>query len=110
MKDQKEICKKFETMPFPCNGKDKLGIAIDTIGKLPINGLRHMPEKGTSGWYIWCGEELSDSPDFFNPIHVEHIEKYLPNVNQYLLLPPGYRFLITNKYEDVWYDPQLTTV
>jgi hypothetical protein len=55
----KEICKKFDAIPLPSKEGEKLGIAIETIGMMPINGLRHNPENGTCGWYIWCGEEMS---------------------------------------------------
>ena len=86
----------------------KLGIALKTIGKEPINGLRHKEENGTNGWYIWCGEKLSNDPDFFSPLHVEHIAEYLPLIIEYLALPPGYRFLTDGiNYEDVWFDGEL---
>ena len=86
----------------------KLGIALDTIGGQPINGLRHLPKKGTNGWYIWCGTRFSKSPNFFKPIHIEYIDEYIPEIKTYLNLPPGYRFLIDkNGYEDVWFDESL---
>ncbi|MFT4907718.1 MAG: hypothetical protein ACI978_001801 [Oleispira sp.] len=107
MPSQKEICIKFEAIPSPCSSTEKLGIAIETIGKLPINGLRHNPENGTCGWYIWCGEEMPDEEGFFKPLHVNHIAEYLPEVEQYLSLPPGYRFLIAGEHEDVWHDSSL---
>ncbi|EJN6830023.1 hypothetical protein ATY35_20115 [Vibrio cidicii] len=89
----------------------KLGIAISTIGQQPINGLRHRAEKGTNGWYIWCGQELLHEDEFFSPLHIEHIDEYLPQIKKYLDLPPGYRFLIdSNGYEDVWYDSNLINV
>jgi len=107
---QNEICKKFDAIPFLCKGNEKLGLAIETIGKRPINGLRHDPENGTCGWYIWCGEEMPEDPDFFKPLHVSHIKEYLPEIEPYLSLPPGCRFLIAGEYEDVWHDPQLTSM
>ena len=110
MPSQKEICKKFDAIPFSSKEGEKLGIAIETIGKMPINGLRHSPENGTCGWYIWCGEEMSEDVDFFKPLHVNHISEYLPEVEQYLSLPPGYRFLVVGECEDVWHDPQLISM
>ena len=107
MPKQEKVCKRFNVMPFPCLENEKLGIAIETIGKMPINGLRYNPENGTCGWYIWCGEEMSREADFFKPLHVSHISEYLPEVAQYLELPPGYRFLVAGDHEDVWHDPQL---
>ena len=86
----------------------KLGIALSTLGKEPINGLRHNPTKGTNGWYIWCGDTFSEADDFFKPLHIEHIDEYFPMVKQYLDLPPGYRFQIDSKnYEDIWFDTEL---
>ena len=110
MQSQEEICKKFGAAPMPFKTNDKLGIAIETLGKQPINGLRHNPENGTCGWYIWCGEEMSEDPDFFKPLHVSHLAEYLPEIEQYLSLPPGYRFLVAEGYEDVWHDSQLTSM
>jgi hypothetical protein len=72
--------------------------------------LRHPVSGDASGWYIWCGEP-SDAADFYSPLHVEHIAEYLPEVTEYLDLPPGYRFLIDgNNYEDVWFDASLLKV
>ncbi len=109
MSDQNEICKKFDVTPLFCSGDEKLGVAVDTIGKFPINGLRLNPENGTCGWYIWCGEDMSKDPDFFKPLHVSHIKEYLPEIESYLSLPPGYRFLVADGFEDVWHDPLLTS-
>lgn len=58
----------------------KAGVALATVGKQPINGLRHPPERDTTGWYIWAGEELSQAPEFFEPVHVEHIAELLPDM------------------------------
>lgn len=107
MSSQQVICAKFGTEFSPCGDSDKLGLAIETIGKLPINGLRQEAENGTCGWYIWCGEEWSDEPDFFKPLHVSHIKDYIPQIEKYLALPEGFRFLVAGDYEDVWQDKGL---
>lgn len=92
-------------MPAPT---DKVG-AADNVRKgiWPVNGLRHQPEGGTCGWYLWAGEELSPDPDFFVPVHVAHLSEWCPAVLPYLGLAPGWRFLIAPGYEDVWFDPSL---
>ncbi|KZN66443.1 hypothetical protein N473_08615 [Pseudoalteromonas luteoviolacea CPMOR-1] len=107
MTNQREICSKFKVEYVPCYKSDKLGIAIESIGKQPIHGLRHKAENGTCGWYIWCGEALLNDPDFFKPLHVSHVNQYLPQVLPYLALPPGHRFLLADGYEDVWQDRKL---
>jgi hypothetical protein len=85
-----------------------LGVAIETIGIQPINGLRHLPAKGTSGWYVWCGKELSKQDDFFKPICLRHVKEKLPQIVKYLKMKPGTRFQIDNNgYEDIWNDPDI---
>jgi len=108
MNSQQNVCVKFGANYSPCSDTDKLGIAIETIGKLPINGLRQVAQNGTCGWYIWCGEEWSDDPDFFKPLHISHINKYLPEILPYLALPSGYRFLVADGHVDVWQAPELS--
>ena len=106
--EQKEICKKFNTEHFPCTDGWKIGVSKNISGgEMPINGLRYNPENGTMGWYIWAGN-YSDDPNFFEPIHVEHLIEKCPLVLKYLGLPPGWRFQIDEKgYEDVWEDKEL---
>ncbi|TQV74109.1 hypothetical protein FLL45_14730 [Aliikangiella marina] len=108
IRSNQTVCEWVGVVPSEPESGTKLGIALETLGKSPINGLRHKEENGTNGWYIWCGEEMSDESDFFAPLHIGHISEYLPEVKEYLSLPPGYRFLIDGKdYEDVWYDEEL---
>lgn len=76
-------------------------------GKVHLNGMRVRPENGTCGWYIWAGEEFSSDGDFFVPLHASHLEVWAPLAIRFLGLPPGWRFLVTNDYEDVWEDKQL---
>lgn len=105
---QEAICDRFGAIPSPCPPHLKVGIAQNVqTGLQPINGMRVKAEGDTTGWYIWAGQELSNDPDFFVPLHVEHLPTWCPSVIPYLLLPVGWRFLIAPDYEDVWYDSQL---
>jgi hypothetical protein len=106
MGTQQAVGTRFGVAAEPPSAGEKLGIALSTIGVLPINGLRIRVE-GTCGWFIWAGGEASLDPDFYQPLHVEHIAEYLPSVEPYLSLPPGYRFQIADGHEDVWFDPAL---
>ena len=94
----------------PADLDSKLAFAITTQGQLPINGLRHPPKADTNGWYIWCGKELSAAPDFFSPLHTQHLIERCPEALSLLGLPPGYRFLVAGELVDVWYDPSLLNV
>ncbi|WP_427501488.1 immunity protein Imm33 domain-containing protein [Methylomonas sp. MED-D] len=110
MRERKDftICELEGVQANPPERASKLGIALGTLGKEPINGLRLRPKNGTNGWYLWCGTEMPTENDAFSPLHVEHLENYLPQVKKYLELPPGYRFLIDeNNYEDLWFDEVL---
>ena len=107
-KSRKKPCERVDEPPQKPKLNSKLGIALKTLGKQPINGLRHRPEGETNGWYIWCGNEFSTNQDFFSPLHTRHLEDYLQGLIDYLDLPPGYRFILdSNGYEDIWFDQTL---
>lgn len=108
---QKGVCKKHGAEFLPSPSDLKVGIATNVRDMiLPINGFRHPPDVDTTGWYIYAGEELSDDPDFFKPLHVEHIDDWCPEIKKYLGLAPGWRFLIAGDYEDVWFDESLLDI
>lgn len=66
---QLQVCKEQNVSPVEVDPAQKVGIAMNVkSGILPINGVRHLPEHGTCGWYIWAGE-MSEDPDFFVPLH-----------------------------------------
>lgn len=66
--------------------------------------MRINPDDGTTGWFIWAGQTFSQDPNFFVALHAEHLEECAPLVLPYLALPPGWRFLVTEEYEDIWED------
>ena len=108
METQGEVCNRFNVLWFPCPPHLKVGVALNVkLGLLPLNGLRCKPDVDTSGWFIWAGEEFSEDPDFFVPLHVSHLEEWCPGITKYLGLPPGWRFLIAGEYEDIWEDSAL---
>ncbi|KRF31683.1 hypothetical protein ASG93_04925 [Paenibacillus sp. Soil787] len=108
IESQQIICVKYGAAFLESDLNEKLGIALNMRDNLfPINGLRHKPENGTCGWYIWAGDGFSEDPDYFVPIHVRHIDEWDPKLKKYLGLGPGWRFLIADDYEDVWFDQSL---
>ncbi len=108
--DQKQICKRYGVDYVASPDHLKIGISLNVKdGVLPINALRHPLEGDTTGWYIWAGE-YSDNPDFFKPVHVVHLQEWCPWIEKYLGLAPGWRFLVTPDYEDVWQDLTLLDI
>ncbi|MEX0273784.1 MAG: hypothetical protein AB3N16_05345 [Flavobacteriaceae bacterium] len=106
---QKNICLKYSSSFRESPKGFKVGIS-DSVkdGVQPIHALRHFPSDDTTGWYIWAGE-YSDDPDFFKPLHVEHLDKWCPLILPYLGLDAGWRFLIAEdgNYVDIWEDLSL---
>ena len=108
---QQEVCHRFRVDHFPAASTETLGIALNVRnGLVPLNGLRHPPDRGTCGWFVWAGETFSEAEDFFEPLHVAHVPEWAPAILPYLGLPPGWRFLIAPGYEDVWFDDALLDV
>lgn len=107
---QRAVCVRFGATFLEAPEHEKLGIAFATLGQIPLNGLRHPPDNGTCGWYIWAGENFSTDVDFFGVMHVSHLPDSCPDALPYLGLAPGWRFLIARGHEDVWYDESLLRV
>ena len=103
-----QVCQRLGVETIEPRSGTKLGIALATVGLSPINGLRHTPTEETKRGYLGCGNDYSTEADFFSPVHVEHVSEYLPQIEDYLNLPPGYRFMIDNSnLEDIWFDSSL---
>jgi len=107
---QKALCNRYGAAFVSTPPDDQIGFATATAGLKPINGLRHPLTAGTSGWYIWCGEAFSEAADFFAPQCARHFYENAPEAGHLLGLPPGFRFLLSGDYLDVWYDEKLLEV
>jgi hypothetical protein len=105
--DQRRVCERFGTSFEPPPAGSKVGVALQTFGAQPLNALRHPPERGTCGWFIWWGETLTHDPEFFQPLHVEHLFDRCPELLSHLALPPGWRVQLAPGHEDAWYDDKL---
>lgn len=105
--EQERICTKYGAGKFDYPPGAKVGIARNIRdGALPINGVRISPEGDSSGWFIWGGE-WSNAPDFFIPLHLEHLKEWCPSAIPFLLLPAGWRFQVAPNHEDVWFDSEV---
>jgi hypothetical protein len=109
-RQQRDYCKSQNVQYTPASKESFTSLALSTQGLIPINGLRHPPQRWHNGWFLWSGEELSTDTAFFSNVHTHHLTELRPEVLKFLGLPPGYRFLITGEYVDVWFDPTLLDV
>jgi hypothetical protein len=107
---QLSICAEVDSPVVPPVPESKVGIALGTLNQLPLNALRHPVEGSACGWYIWGGEEMSQNPEFFQPLHVAHLADYCPAIVPYLALAPGWRVLLAPSQREVWYDGALLKV
>uniref|UniRef100_UPI00406D35E3 immunity protein Imm33 domain-containing protein n=1 Tax=Acinetobacter sp. D009 TaxID=3138069 RepID=UPI00406D35E3 len=100
---QKCNCMKFNSKFVQPSKNEMVAVALDSLGKIPNTGIRNVLEEGENiSWFFYCGE-FSEDDDFFKPIHISHLENYLPEVIPYLALEEGFRFVIDKQgYEDVW--------
>jgi hypothetical protein len=105
--EQRGICDRVGADYLAPASMSKVGIALATLDLVPLNALRHPPEGGTCGWYIWGGEVFPSDVDDFQVLHVEHLNTECAKIVPYLALAPGWRVLLAPDYEDVWYDASL---
>lgn len=102
---QQRLCMTYGAAFEPPAPGSRVGLALQTMGRIPIHGVRLAPGGGACGWYLYAGEEWSDAPDFYQPLCVEHLEQYCKEALPFLGLPPGWRFLTDGQgYVDVWYE------
>ena len=112
LKRQRDVCSRFGVRWYESPDHLKVGVTKDVqAGRQPINGLRHPRQGDTTGWYIWAGEvPCPEDLGLWLPLHVGHLTEWCPQVMAYLGLPPGWRFLVAQGYEDVWEDESLLRV
>ena len=107
---QQIVCKRYGADFMPPEDSYKIGISESALrGEVPLHGLRHPPESGTTGWFIWSGDLLDDE-GFFMPLHLYHLAEDCPAALPFLALPPGWRFLVAPGHEDVWWDSSLLDI
>lgn len=74
LKSQIDLCISVTATPQKNRLTDRAGSSTSALqGKMPLNGLRHPPANGTTGWYIWRGDDLSPAPESLKPLHWSHI-------------------------------------
>ena len=89
--EQRSFCEEPNQPYEAANPELKVGFALETRGRLPLNGLRHPSQRDTTSWYLWGGEEFPSGDDSFSPVHTMHLIQLQPNLLKFLGLPPGKR-------------------
>lgn len=105
---QRRICRTYGAAYEPPVPRSKVGIALQTMGRIPIHGVRIPVTETVCGWYIYAGDEWSDDTTFYQPLCLDHLAEYCRFALPFLGLPPGWRFLTDGRgYIDVWFDERL---
>ncbi len=104
---QRSLCREYGAAFSPPVAGSRVGIALQTLGRLPLHGLRIPERGGANGWYLWAGEDASEDPEFYQALCFEHLAERCPIVLRFLALPAGWRFLTDGSYVDVWQDSRL---
>ncbi len=105
---QRRICRTYGAAYEPPAAGSKVGIALHTMGRIPIHGVRIPVTKTVCGWYIYAGDEWSDDPHFYQPLCLDHLAQECKFALPFLCLPPGWRFLTDGQgYIDVWFDEEV---
>ena len=105
---QQRICRTYGAAFEPPAPRSKVGIALQTMGRVPIHGVRVAATDTVCGWYIRAGNESSDDPEFYQPLCLDHLGDYCKDALPFLGLPPGWQFLTDDQgYVDVWFDERL---
>lgn len=109
IKVQLAVCAKYHALFHTCADDERAGVAVETLKKEPIYGVREKNHDGSNSWYIWGGPG-STAEDFYQPLCAGHIGDLIPMVLPYLALPPGYKFIIDRSgFEDVWFESEEAT-
>ena len=102
IEEQQLVCEEFGSAYRAVKETDTVAIALHTLNKEPVVGLRNVPDDNNVSWFIYGGE-LDASEEFFELISVKELMKEFPEALPYLALDTGYRFMIdSDDYEDVW--------
>jgi len=104
---QEDLVRRFraEFLPTPLDAT--VAVAVHSLGSgAPLHGLRQAPHGDACGWFIWAGDP-STAEDFFEHLQAGQLADLVPQVLPYLGLGPGWRFLLAQGYEDVWFDHDL---
>lgn len=100
--EQKLLCEEVGSAYVEVQGDDVIAVAVYTLNKDPIVGIRKAAEGDENvSWYIYGGE--LEGADNFETMTVRKLQDVVPEVLPYLALDVGYRFMIdADDYEDVW--------
>ena len=101
--EQKLLCEEFGSAYIEVSGDDVIAVAVQTLNKDPLVGIRKKSETDENvSWYIQGGE-LEEGTDNFETMTVRELQELAPDVLPYLALDVGFRFMIDgDDYEDVW--------
>lgn len=103
IKEQEEICKKFNVNPVYPQFNQLIVISKGVFEGLDIEAVRYSSPDHMTGW--WLTTELYDEDiNSLITVHYYHVAFNRPDIIKYLALPYGFRFENSISDIDIWFD------
>ena len=90
MIEQLEVYQKYDARETDASGNQICGDA-GHVGRhgAPVNGRCQAPSDWTSGWIVWCGENLATDAEFLDPSCMSRLTDRVPAPRPFPGLAPG---------------------
>lgn len=105
--EQRKCCEHFDAEFTSIEDTQMVAISEGIYeGVVPVEGVRYPSPNHMSGWWHTT-DDYDGNIDSIKTVHFSHIIEKRPELAIYMGLPNGYRFLLGNKEESVWFDEKV---
>ncbi|WP_223193095.1 immunity protein Imm33 domain-containing protein [Paenibacillus sedimenti] len=103
VQEQKQECQKYGATPIFPIFNQMIVISKGVYEGLAVEAVRYPSPEHMSGW--WLTTDLyDDNVESLMTVHFHHLAFMRPEIIKYFALPFGYRFYISDKEQDIWFD------
>lgn len=102
---QRAICNEYGAEFSPPGSNQLVATAPSVMsGHRATAGVRYRdPLDDRSGWILYA-PDLEEDIESFVGMHADHFAEERPDVHQFLALPPGWRFSVSESAARAWFD------
>ncbi|NQX64194.1 hypothetical protein HQN88_35725 [Paenibacillus qinlingensis] len=103
VQEQKQECQKFGATPLFPIFNQMIVISKCVYEGLAVEAVRYPSPELMSGW--WLTTDLyDDNVQSLMTVPFHHLALMRPEIIKYFALPFGYRFYISDKEQDIWFN------